>query len=145
MMDILTLAKTLISADAGNRDLDVEIARYLGWRTAPAKTKDPRTGAVKRIIQWDPPNRDEDGRLPHFSTSISAAMALAEDHCPGLQIGLSWEAGLASTIIDGRKPVQAQTPALALCVAVLVHRETQGEPGNDNREEDSSPRELDDP
>ena len=130
------LIERLEAAGEGSRELDAEIARLSGGQ------------AIARFGDWD---CREDGTgiwrpLPRYSSSLDAALALAERVLPGdpdfeptgpsvgwkinLYRGMvpaplgGWIASLRRHASDGVEG-SSSSPALALCIAILKARATQ--------------------
>lgn len=111
------LIERLEAAGGGSRELDAEIARLFGGQ------------AIARFGDWD---CREDGTgiwrpLPRYSSSLDAALALAERVLPGYCVGVcqadqtSWGAWI------GARPAFARrysTAPLALVIAILKARAT---------------------
>jgi hypothetical protein len=119
------LIERLEAAEGGSRELDREIARECGWTNL-----DVPTFWVKSVCDAAgfPPGTAQATPLPHYTTSLDAALALAERVLPDeiwtCEFGPSSshaEMKNARFIIEG----VARTPALALTAAILKARATQ--------------------
>ena len=116
------LIERLEAAGEGSRELDAEIARLFGGQ------------AIARFGDWD---CREDGTgiwrpLPRYSSSLDAALALAERVLPDLTKINVWTYVRGKhhhceieTDEDEFDALNASTPALALCIAILKARATQ--------------------
>lgn len=125
------LIERLEKAEGGSRELDAEIARLFGGQ------------AIARFGDWD---CREDGTgiwrpLPRYSSSLDAALALAERVCPDHHssvgnLPISDDADYEEhhhfgALLYSRytKPYDAlghgATRALAVCIAILKARATQ--------------------
>ena len=116
------LIERLEGAGEGSRELDAEIARLFGGQ------------AIARFGDWD---CREDGTgiwrpLPRYSSSLDAALALAERVLPDLTKINVWTYVRGKhhhceieTDEDEFDALNASTPALALCIAILKARATQ--------------------
>jgi hypothetical protein len=109
------LIARLEAAEVGSRDLDAAI-----WLLVVEK---PRPGGKV--------DRDMFGRWPAFTTSLDAALALAERVLPGcfpgvqknrwtFHDGLAWSAYITPADDCGEVERDGAIPALALCCAVLA-------------------------
>lgn len=118
-----SLIARLEAAEAGSRELDAGVfcATNSGWRPGTGV----QTGAVIRSgIMWSP---------EPVTTSIDAALALAERMLPGCFPGVqknrwarkAWTAYLTVADADDEIEQDADTPALALCIAILKAKEAQ--------------------
>jgi hypothetical protein len=125
------LVARLEGASEGSREIGVELLLHFGWhRSCVGHFYGP-------LYHWSAPDRkpclisgDED-HLPNPTTSLDAALALAERVLPG------WDFIVGRT--NGGLTIHAQvgpgemqfgnTPALALCIAVL--RATATQPSDD--------------
>ncbi len=129
MTDLSALIARLEAAEAGSRELDVAIARSLGWGVHNAR----RFGLwVVPFGEYDTCDPDDMFELGEFTTSLDAALALAERVLPGW----SWEIYTAYQIkglmkygcnLDEQDTAYAFTPALALCIAILRAKQGEGE------------------
>lgn len=135
--DLSALIARLEAAEVGSRELDVAIARSLGWGVHNAR----RFGLwVVPFGEYDTCDPDDMFELGEFTTSLDAALALAERVLPGWL----WDVTTITTAVGGlRKPLASvvrpdqpegeeiktwgygSTPALALVIALL--RAKQGE------------------
>ena len=116
------LIERLEKAEGGSRELDAESARLFGGQ------------AIARFGDWD---CREDGTgiwrpLPRYSSSLDAALALAERVLPDLTKINVWTYVRGKhhhceieTDEDEFDALNASTPALALCIAILKARATQ--------------------
>lgn len=119
-MAISDLIEELEAASEGQRSFDAAIGLLLGWKRKVEYEKRDGNGEPVRRVFWVVPSGDDPGRVPHFSTSIEAALLLARAVVPAHVGGVSWdENGRGTAIIDGGPYCEAATPALALCVAAL--------------------------
>lgn len=115
----MSLIERLEAAEVGSRELDAAIW-YALIETCGGK-----------------PDKDMIGRWPDYTTSLDAALALAERVLPGWHWeldnvgGSPYAANLTNPVgrflICGDTEVYstAPTPALALCIAILKAKETK--------------------
>ncbi len=118
MSDLLSLAKRCEDATGGDGFLDVDIENALG-----GDAQHTPTNGFKRFYhdtrRW--------GALPSYTHSLDAAVSLCERVLPGIE----WEVttlygiGTASVglndAVNGHTGARANTPALAICAALLRH------------------------
>jgi hypothetical protein len=110
-----TLQALLARVEGGeeNRALDVEIALHLGeafcrYRSLPAVWQ----FRWQDDCEWEP--------LPHFTTSLDAAVALVERRLPGCVLDVEGHAGSAHwSAIIGDHGAIGLTPARALIAALI--------------------------
>ena len=108
---ITSLIEKLEGAEAGSPELDADVALQVGWTVHPGDN-------------WIGPHAEI--AVPDYTTSLDAALALAERVLPG------WVWNMGNDLpcwvhlwIDDRNydgnPIKgdAATPALALCAAIL--------------------------
>ncbi|WP_298700967.1 hypothetical protein [uncultured Brevundimonas sp.] len=127
--DLSALIARLEAAEAGSRELDAAIPRALGWDVHNAR----RNGLwVVPFGEYDTCDPDDMFELGEFTTSLDAALALAERVLPGWAWmvrhwpedqgnGIAgWTAYVRATDCElvGSGPVFS-TPALALVIATL--------------------------
>lgn len=109
-MDTKELIGRLLDAKSGNRELDLQVARLLGWTS---KTENDR-------VLWMVPGADNvTGKVPDYTTNIHAAYQVAQAVAPGHAGGCSWEPGEGTAVIGDGPYISAATPALALLIAAL--------------------------
>lgn len=137
------LIERLEAVGEGSRELDREIASECGWTNL-----DVPTFWVKSVCDAAgfPPGTAQATPLPHYTTSLDAALALAERVLPGdpdfeptgpsvgwkinLYRGMvpaplgGWIASLRRHASDGVEG-SSSSPALALCIAILKASATQ--------------------
>ncbi len=119
-MAITGLIRELENASAGQRSFDAAIGLLLGWTRKVEHLKTDGGGEAARKVLWIAPLSDEPGNVPHFSTSIEAALLFARTISPNHVGGVSWdEDGRGTAIIEGGPYCVAASPALALCIAAL--------------------------
>lgn len=118
-MNIGAVIRNLKLASRGSRELDVQIAEILGWRKRVETFYDDAGDRRERTLYLVPKTEDP-ARVPQYSSNVQAAMELALQLDPAHVGGCSWEEGRGSAQILGYPPVQAATPALALCISALL-------------------------
>ena len=130
----MTLIERLEKAGEGSRELDAEIATAMGWTVHNAR----RNGLwVIPFGEYETCDPDAMFRLGEFTTSLDAALALAErtglrPYMADATIKGRWRWMLENPPLLGDLEAEpwtngvAATPALALCLAVL--RATQEQP-----------------
>jgi hypothetical protein len=117
-----TLQALLARVEGGegeDRALDAEIAlhiggcvRYRNWYDDDAKTQHAWHCKWQADCEWEP--------LPHFVTSLDAAVALVERRLPGFVLDVEGHAGSAHwSAIIGDHGAIGLTPARALIAALL--------------------------
>jgi len=120
-MSYADLIRELVSSIEGSRDLDMKIAKLLGWRRAERRGQDPADESETVETLWLPPNSHDPAKVPVYTSNLQTAYELAEAISPDHRGGCGWEEGLASASLGYQnKLVQAATPALAICVAALL-------------------------
>ena len=115
------LIKRLEAAEAGGPALNVCVARAFGWHVPE-----------RLYAGWHDPEGNHVGLPPNFTTSLDAALALAERVLPfhtativkyrtnGGEFKPSSQANLLCVYGEIREHCgRAATPALALCIAIL--------------------------
>lgn len=117
--DLSALIARLEAAEAGSRELDAAVADVL----FPRFTRDGE--AVPGFPgRWPfAPGSAHDAEVTPVTTSLDAAVALAERVLPGWQVGM-WttkQNAVGSVLREdgGAFDANASTPALALCIATL--------------------------
>lgn len=135
------LIERLEAAGEGSRELDREIASECGWTNL-----DVPTFWVKSVCDAAgfPPGTAQATPLPHYTTSLDAALALAERvgwRLYKLDASIISRSSVMLQSVDDRPRVDpdsgatlmgkdfavgsSKTPALALCIAILKARATQ--------------------
>jgi hypothetical protein len=117
MTDLLT---ALQSAERGSRELDALVEKTLGLAITTDRTGLAMAGDGTRY------------RVPHYTTSTDAALALVERVCPGwwpavAQVGPGkWSADIYDPSDTGsQSPAHAPTPPLALVIALVKAKEAR--------------------
>lgn len=117
-MDVAQIVLALQHAKGPDRNLDLEIAKLLGFRRT---VKEIPTGRgrppAKRVIWLKPDGTPE--RVPAYTQLVDSAIELASLIAPHNVGGCSWEEGRGSAKINNGPYVHAANPALALCAAAL--------------------------
>lgn len=109
-MEAKRLVLALLRAASHSPDLDREIAFAVGYKM--------RSGARPGEEFWTSPAGVEVMKLPSFTLNLHDSIALAET----LSLesgGISWEDGAGSAKIGAHRTMQARTPSLALCAAII--------------------------
>jgi hypothetical protein len=121
-LNLPTLQALLARVEGGegeDRALDAEIAlhiggcvRYRNWYDDDAKTQHAWHFKWQDDCEWEP--------LPHFTTSLDAAVTLVERRLPGCVLDVEGHAGSAywSAIIGDHGAI-GLTPARALIAALI--------------------------
>ena len=138
------LIERLEAAGEWSRELDAEIAVWSAYRGA-VRIVDAREESIFRHQPgWCRDANDISILAPNYTTSLDAALALAERVLPGWEFGTYISRpdvhGNRQTKIEARRwqdvapeyafacaSSSARTPALALCIAILKARATQGQ------------------
>lgn len=132
----MTVLARLQSAESGDRGLDILIGEYLDWKTDDGDLNVRRSLAIygleQFIVRVSAYNNGWRTALPNWTTSLDAALALAERMHPGWAWELTIEPssataqGASEMWLEGQVALDiggvhqtAATPALALCTAVL--------------------------
>lgn len=119
-MGVIDVVHQLEAATEGFRELDMEVAKVLGWRRSSRAVTDPSTNATKIESIWINPSSDQPGRVPRYTTNIHSAHELAKLLLPLCAGAVKWDGTQGSAWMDlSDGPVIAGTPALALCAAAL--------------------------
>nr|WP_313041253.1 hypothetical protein [Brevundimonas diminuta] len=128
--DLSAIIARLEAAEVGSRELDVAIARSLGWGVHNAR----RFGLwVVPFGEYDTCDPDDMFELGEFTTSLDAAHALAER----VLEGWTWDVGRHSNGLYRAglyKPKSSfmvatsdkSAPALALCISILRAKQGEG-------------------
>lgn len=116
-MDVDEVIEMLYAAEAPSRALDQAVAKALGWTVQDAG----RDSNGKTQVVWIDSNGREGPRAPYYTTSLHAIYSLA--YTISDRGGASWEEGMGSAKLGDNEHVQANTPELALCIAVLIEIE----------------------
>lgn len=119
-MPYTQLLDRLKAARAPERTLDLAIAMLLGYRREVVEDKGDKT------VNWYAPTGGTAERIPLFTSSVDDARELANALFPGHVAGCSWESGMASAKIDDGPYIEAPSPALALCIAVITMAQAAG-------------------
>jgi hypothetical protein len=136
----MTLSTRIASAEVGSRELDAEIAVLDGWCLHPNKTYEAVQGDSGftcedcRANSWG--NRSNNVHrqrlhdpVPTYTTSLDAALALAERVLPGwwFTVGKLGQGFAVLTNIETAETYKgtAATPVLALCAAILKAVESE--------------------
>jgi hypothetical protein len=123
-MNISDLIEQLERAPEGLRELDMEVAKILGWRRSSQAVTDERTKATKIEAIWINPASSQPGRVPRYTTNIQSAFEFVQQLTPTSVGAVKWDNGHGSAWIDmTAAPVFAANPALALCAAALRNYE----------------------
>lgn len=107
----------LHAASAPSRALDQQVALALGWRVE--ETRIPSTSAQQHL--WIDRKGREAPRAPYFTTSLHAIYTFAAGIVPFGGVG--WEEGKGSAKLGDSPAIEACTPEIALCIAVLLEVE----------------------
>lgn len=119
-MNVIDVVEQLENATEGFRELDMEVAKIIGWRRSTRAITDATTNASKIEAIWINPSSDQPGRVPRYTTNIHSAFELTKQILPSCVGAVKWEGNRGSAWIDSKgEPVVAATPALALCAAAL--------------------------
>jgi hypothetical protein len=112
-----SLISRLEAAEVGSRELDTQVAKAMGWTVHNAR----RNGLwVIPFGEYETCDPDAMFRLGDFTTSLDAALALAERTAPGK----GWErlyAGLMNW--RAHTPTGLQRLPLLVCAAILKAKE----------------------
>lgn len=119
-MNVIDVVEQLENAAEGFRELDMEVAKVVGWRRSTHAVTDATTNATKIEAIWINPSSNQPGRVPRYTTNIHSAYELARQLLPSSIGAVKWDGDQGSAWMDSSdEPVTAATPALALCAATL--------------------------
>lgn len=111
-MSFIDVVRELASSPEPSRELDQKIGLACGFHLPEGSRA------------WVSPDGIALTKLPRFSSSVNDAIWLCEYICPRQLIAISWEDGKASGRVGDGSIYQASGPAIALCIAVIVHVNT---------------------
>lgn len=117
-MSIQAVIELLRTAERPSRALDQTVAQALGWRVQETIADGTAGKRGEKQIVWIDSRGREAPRAPFYTTSLHALFHLAVTVAP--KGGASWEDGMGSAKLGDGPTVQARTPELALCIAVLM-------------------------
>ncbi len=117
-MDISEVIADLEAAKTTERMLDGYIASLFGWRRDVKYIVREGLPEPLKKVTWLAPN-GRAGIVPHYTTSLNAAMELAETIVPMRTWACGYCDGRGRAVIGGGEKCEAVTPAMALCVAAL--------------------------
>ncbi|HEV7434619.1 MAG TPA: hypothetical protein VGO22_07090 [Pseudorhizobium sp.] len=117
-MKVEQIIDELKAAPAAVRQLDFAIAKSLGWRRVGTIEEADGNQEETRSTVWFDRHGNRQSKVPRFTESIQAAFDFVHLVFPNSTGGVSWESGMAHAKV-GESLVQAATPAIALCLAVL--------------------------
>ncbi|MGH0280733.1 BC1872 family protein [Sinorhizobium meliloti] len=125
-MAVSDLIVELETAGEPDRGTDAKIALLFGWQ----RRVEAAGGATKsRKVFWLHPKTGEN-RLPAFTYSVDAALELVDLVSPKSYGGVSWATdskGVTCTVkVSEGAYSHAATPALAICVAALKLKKSEG-------------------
>lgn len=122
-MELTDLIRKLRDAREGSRYFDGLIAHAIGW-TKDVEYFDDPDGVRRRKDVWYTPGTYQKGWVPIYSTDIQAAYDLAQYVAPHHVGGFTWKANTAQAQLGLEGPAaMGRTPALALCIAAMMHLE----------------------
>lgn len=118
-MDLQQIINRLYSLKQPNRNLEFEIAKFLGWKTR-SESFTSQDGANKERILWLVPDSDAEGNVPRYTLNLEAAYYLAQELAPKQVGGVAWEEdGMGSARIGDGPYIQAASAPIALTIAAL--------------------------
>lgn len=119
-MSYYDLVKDLLATPEGSSELDERLAETIGWQKVEHQAVENSETVTRTRTFWILPNSQEPGKVPPYTRSIQAAYELAEYIAPEQVCACSWADGKAKAQIglEGLS-VEAGSPAVALCIAVL--------------------------
>ncbi len=120
----MTLISRLGQAEAGSRELDLHIAVAIDWRWDEWEDDEPtlRTMIDKHSWSWMLSRMGDSlwRMVPHYTTSIDAAMSLVPE---GAKLTFQNHGDIAGRsmwlVSPNERFMSGATPALALCIASL--------------------------
>ena len=126
------LIERLEAGGEGSRELDAEIAVWSAYRGAVCIVDAREESIFRHQPGWCRDANDISILAPNYTTSLDAALALAERVLPDLTKINVWTYVRGKhhhceieTDEDEFDALNASTPALALCIAILKARATQ--------------------
>lgn len=108
----------LRAAETPSRALDQTVAHALGWSAHVIEKHDELTGITKRQTVWADQHGREAPRAPFYTSSLHTLYKLAATLAS--RGGVSWEDGMGTARLGEGPYIQAQTPEIALCIAILL-------------------------
>lgn len=112
-------ADRLRAAETPIRRLDIDIALATGWTRVSTYQKAAENERTK-TVSWFKPDDSEPSAVPNFTTSIDAAIELANSILPAdYTAAFQWGENFGVAIVNSGPAVDAPTMELALCIAVL--------------------------
>jgi hypothetical protein len=116
-MNVVDVIDILESARVPERMHDGYVGSLFGWRRDVQYVSKGNNSPVKKVTWLSPSG--EPGIVPSYTTSLEAALQLAETITTMDSWGASWENGRGRAVIGNGRPCEALTPAMALCIAAL--------------------------
>ncbi|NSY19997.1 hypothetical protein [Neorhizobium sp. AL 9.2.2] len=116
-----TLILSLIRLHDADREADKEIAKHFGWTVVEKTLKDPTTSDESIRSDWFN-HEGENLKVPRYTSNLDSAISLLALASPSVYGGFSWAPGVGAAKFNDEKPVQAKTPAIAICVQALLMR-----------------------
>ncbi|SFB59615.1 hypothetical protein SAMN03159496_05564 [Rhizobium sp. NFR07] len=110
----------LKSATNPARSLDGAVAEAIGWSRQVEKRRDSESGETIKTTIWFMADGRKAAKLPYYTANMQHAFDLAQQFAPDNFGGCSWEDGKGSARLNDGPYVQAATPQIALCIAVLL-------------------------
>jgi hypothetical protein len=118
-MTLKELIERLESADRADRVFDGAIGTILGWRRKVENVSNDSSGETRKRVLWVVPSTNDTGTVPHFTTSLDAAIELMETIARSDTWGVSFADGMGTALIGSGPYCVAPTPPMALCIAAL--------------------------
>lgn len=120
---IQEVVSLLRSAETPSRALDQTVAQVLGWNAHVTEEYDEVAGIIKRQTIWIDPQGREAPRAPFYTSSLHTLYKLAATLAS--RGGVSWENGMGTAKLGEGPYIEAQTPEIALCIAILLELDAQ--------------------
>jgi hypothetical protein len=116
-MAISDLILQLLHAKEPSEELDISIGIVMGYKQYVSSEKENSKEQERKVV-WLAPSGDK-SRLPAFTAKIDDAYLLAQRLAPSCIGGVSWDLQGGTAKIGDSRYFTANTPAIALCIAVL--------------------------
>lgn len=120
-MYLKEIIKRLRSLDGPDRDLDMEIAREMGYQMREEETVGPAGDSIKRKL-WLVPSGESADRVPLYTSSLEHAYRLALTIAPRDPAAAASVGGRGRAQLEGDELFEGHNPAIALCLAVMKRR-----------------------
>ncbi|PDT52749.1 MULTISPECIES: hypothetical protein [Sinorhizobium] len=124
-MALIDVIRALDKSTEGERHLDGAIAQQIGWKRKIQHVTNEANGETTRRVLWIVPTGYEDGKVPHFTTSLDDAMLVVDILAPYEEKGVAYADGGWTACVGNGPYCHASSAALALCLAALRFKAQQ--------------------